>query len=62
MVGKFSIIFTSKSVKGIAFRQVFDDNSKMVVSKNNECHFEVLRVNSNVDYVQLRYRDNETRP
>ena len=34
--------------------------SKKVVSKNNEYHFEVLHVSSNVDYVPERYRGNET--
>ena len=28
------------------------DNSKMMVSKNNGCYFEVLRVSSNVDYIR----------
>ena len=32
----------------------------MVVSKNNECYFEVLRVSSNFDYVPLQYRGNKT--
>ena len=62
MVGKFPIIFKRASVYDIAFCSVFDDNnSKLVVSKNHECHFEVLRVSSNVGYVPKRYRGNETR-
>ena len=34
-----------------AFCYVFDDNSNVVLSKNNECHFEVVRVSRNADYV-----------
>ena len=51
MVGKFCIIFKRKSLQDIAFCYVFDDNSKIVVSKHNECYFEVLHVRKNADYV-----------
>ena len=34
----------------------------MVVFKNKECHFEVSRVSSNLDYVPQQYHGNETRP
>ena len=32
----------------------------MIVSKNYECNFEVLRVSKNVDYVPKRNHGNET--
>ena len=32
----------------------------MVVSKNNECYFEVLRVSGNFGYVPWRYRGSKT--
>ena len=63
MVGKFSIVIKRKSLQDITFCKVFGDNSKIVVSKNIECHFKVLHViiiiSRNVDYVQLRYRGNK---
>ena len=45
----FLVFFSTKGI--IAFRKVFDHNSKVVVSKNNKYYFEVLRVSSNFDYV-----------
>ena len=58
MVGKFSIIIKRISLQDITFCKVFGNNSKIVVSKNVECCFEILHVSRSVDYVQLRYRVN----
>ena len=44
-------LFLSVKILDIAFCWVFDDNLKIVVSKNNECYFEVLHISNNVDYV-----------
>ena len=32
----------------------------MVLPKNNECYFEVLRLSRNVNFVSLQYREIET--
>ena len=45
----FPLFLSVKVFNIIAFCLVFDDNSKIVLSKNNECHFEVLHVSSNSD-------------
>ena len=58
MAGNF-FIFKRESVYDIAFRLVFRDTLKMVVSRNNECYFEVLRTSSNFDYLPQRYRGNK---
>ena len=51
MVQKLNQVYFSKVFKILHFVKFFYDNSKIVVSKNNECHFEVLRVSNNVDCV-----------
>ena len=42
LVSKFFTIFRRESVQDIALRFVFDDNSKIVVSKINECDFNTV--------------------
>ena len=49
--GKFFMIFQHESISDNCISLFFNDNSKVVVSTNNECHFEFKRVSSNVDYV-----------
>ena len=55
---KFSILWSKqfcnifkRESQDVAFCSVFHDNLKLVVSQNNNCHFEVLHVSRNVDYV-----------
>ena len=45
----FPLFLSQKSLR-YSFCYVFDDNSKTVVSKDNECHFEALHVSRNVNY------------
>ena len=52
----FPLFLSAKDCISLIF---FDDNSKIVVSKRNECDFEVLRNSSNVEYVTQRHRGNE---
>ena len=41
-------LFSSEQVFKILHFVVFNDNSKIAISKNNKCDFEILRASSNV--------------